>query len=405
MSDTQTLVREDIDAPRLDIDPFTDDFLNMPYPYHERMREAGPVVWLEPYQLWAVARHDEVRAGLNDWENFISSAGVGLANFRTEKPFRPPSLILEADPPQHTRSRTVLARVLSPKMMQKVRVDFEKAANDLIDRLVEQGEFDAIKDLAKAYPLKVFPDAVGLAEEGRENLLLYGDMVFNAFGPRNHVFLDSVGRYEPVRDWIMNQCQRAELRPEGFGDLIYQAADAGEIKHEEATLLVRSLLSAGVDTTVNGIGNAMYCLARFPEQYDKLVATPAMARQAFEEALRFESPVQTFFRTVNKPIEFAGARMQANDKVVCFLAAANRDGRQWKDPDVFDIERKPVGHMAFGSGIHGCVGQSVARLEGELIFTAIAKRVKRIEMLGEPTRRLNNTLRALETLPIRFIPH
>jgi cytochrome P450 len=289
-------------------------------------------------------------------------------------------------------------------MMQKVRVDFEKAANDLIERLIEQGEFDAIKDLAKAYPLKVFPDAVGLAEEGRENLLLYGDMVFNAFGPRNHVFLDSVGRYEPVREWIMNKCQRAELRPDGFGDIIYQAADAGEIKHEEATLLVRSLLSAGVDTTVNGIGNAMYCLAQFPDQYEKLAATPAMARQAFEEALRFEAPVQTFFRTVNQSIDFAGARMQANDKVVCFLAAANRDGRQWKDPGTFDIERKPVGHMAFGSGIHGCVGQSVARLEGELVFTAIAKRVNRIEIMGEPKRRLNNTLRALESLPVRFVP-
>lgn len=405
MSDTQTLTRDDIEAPRLDIDPFSDDFLNMPYPYHEQMRAAGPIVWLEPYQIWAVARHDEVKAALNDWENFISSAGVGLANFRTEKPFRPPSLILEADPPQHTRSRTVLARVLSPKMMQKVRMDFEKAAADLIDRLLEQGEFDAIKDLARAYPLQVFPDAVGLAEEGRENLLLYGDMVFNAFGPRNHVFLDSVGRYEPVREWIMNKCQRGELRPDGLGDIIYQAADAGEIEPEEATLLVRSLLSAGVDTTVNGIGNTMYCLAQFPEQYAKLAATPAMARQAFEEALRFESPVQTFFRTVNKTIDFVGARMQANDKVVCFLAAANRDERQWKEPETFDIERKPVGHMAFGSGIHGCVGQSVARLEGELIFTAIAKRVKRIEITGEPKRRLNNTLRALESLPVRFIPH
>jgi len=405
MSDTAEMTRDDIRAPRLDIDPFSDDFLTMPYPYHEQMREAGPVVWIEPYQVWGVARHAEVRAGLNDWESFISSAGVGLANFRTEKPFRPPSLILEADPPQHTRARTILARILSPKTMQQVRAEFERQAEALVERLVEQGEIDGVKDLGEVYPLRVFPDALGLAEDGRENLLLYGNMVFNAFGPRNHVFMDAVGRYEPVRDWIMSKCQRSELRPGGFGDLIYQAADAGEISLDEAPLLVRSFLSAGVDTTVNGIGNALYCLAQYPEQYAKLVAEPAKARQTFEESLRFESSVQTFFRTVNRSLEFAGVPMRENDKVIFFLAAANRDGRQWPNPDVFDIDRKPIGHMGFGSGIHGCVGQAVARLEGELILTALAKRVKRIELIGEPVRRLNNTLRALGSLPLRLIPH
>jgi len=163
------------------------------------MREAGPIVWLNSYGLWAVARHDEVRAALHDWENFISSAGVGLANFRTEKPFRPPSLILEADPPQHTRSRTILSRIRSPKVMKEVREEFQKQAEALIDRLVEKGEIDAVKELGEVYPLRVFPDALGLADTERENLLLYGNMVFNAFGPRNKVFMDAVERYEPVR--------------------------------------------------------------------------------------------------------------------------------------------------------------------------------------------------------------
>jgi len=405
MSATQLTPPPGVDVPRMDIDPFSDDFLLNPYPYHERIREAGPVVWLDMYGIWAVARHEHVRAGLNDWRNFISSAGVGLANFRTEKPFRPPSLILEADPPQHTRSRTVLARILSPKAMQAVRDEFQKQAEVLIDSLVQKGEIDAIKELGEVYPLRVFPDALGLTEEGRENLLLYGNMVFNAFGPRNHVFMDAVQRYEPVRDWIMEKCQREALRPGGFGDQIYQAADAGDITYEEAPMLVRSFLSAGVDTTVNGIGNAIYCLSRNPDQYDKLVASPTLARGAFEESLRLESSVQTFFRTANVDLEFAGVPMRENDKVVFFLAAANRDPRQWKDPEAFDIERKTLGHTAFGSGIHACVGQMVARLEGELILTELARRVKRIEPNGEPRRRLNNTLRALDSLPVRLIPH
>jgi len=392
-------------APSLDTDPFSDDFLTMPYAHHAQMRDAGPVVWLERYGVWAMARHAEVKAVFNDWSSFISSAGVGLANFHTETPFRPKSLILEADPPDHTKARAVLARILSPKMMMQVKAEFTLQAEQLVEALLEKSEIDGTRDLAERYPLRVFPDAVGLSDTGRENLLLYGDMVFNSFGPRNPVFLKAAERYEPVSRWIMDKCRREELRPGGFGDLIYQAADQGEITYDEAPLLVRSFLSAGVDTTVNGLGNALYCMASYPDQYARLTAMPELARPAFEEVLRFESPVQTFFRTTSKPLEFAGIQMDANQKVLLFLASANRDERQWKNADVFDIERKPTGHMAFGSGIHGCVGQVVARLEGEVILAALARRVKRIELTGEPVRRLNNTLRAFASLPMRLVPH
>jgi cytochrome P450 len=392
-------------APSLDTDPFSDDFLAMPYPHHAQMRDAGPVVWLERYGIWAMARHAEVKAVFNDWSSFVSSAGVGLANFRTETPFRPKSLILEADPPDHTRARAVLARILSPKMMTQVKAEFTLQAEQLVDALLERGEIDGTRDLAERYPLRVFPDAVGLSDSGRENLLLYGDMVFNSFGPRNPIFLNAAQRYEPVSRWIMDKCRREELRPGGFGDLIYQAADQGEITYDEAPLLVRSFLSAGVDTTVNGLGNALYCMASHPDQYARLLAMPELARPAFEEVLRFESPVQTFFRTTSKPLEFGGVQMEQDQKVLLFLASANRDERQWKQADVFDIERKPTGHMAFGSGIHGCVGQAVARLEGEVVLGALARRVKRIELVGEPVRRLNNTLRAFASLPMRLVPH
>jgi len=396
---------QETQIPRLDIDPFSEEFLTNPYPFHVELRDAGPVVWLEKYGIWAVARYEQVRDVMTDWESFISSAGVGLANFRTEKPFRPPSLILEADPPQHTRSRAILSRILSPKVVMQIKADFQKEAEALMDKLVEQGEVDIIKDLAEVYPLKVFPDALGLTEEGRENLLLYGNMVFNAFGPRNKIFLDAVERYEPVREWIMTQCQRENLRPNGFGDLIYQAAEGGEITLDEAPMLVRSFLSAGVDTTVNGIGNAIHALAEYPAEYAKLAAEPARARAAFEESLRYDGAVQTFFRTVNTDLEFAGVQMRENQKVLTFLASANRDPRHWENPEVFDIDRKATGHMAFGTGIHGCVGQAIARMEGELVLSALAKRVKRVELTGEPQRRLNNTLRSLGSLPVRLIPH
>ncbi len=397
-----------LNVPEMDIDPFSTDFLAMPYPDHERMRQAGPWVWLKRYGILATCRHAQVKAVLSDHVNFISSAGVGLANFNQEAPFRPKSLILEADPPDHTRARTILARILSPKTVAQIREHFSAEAESLVDRLLARcrdgAVIDGVKDLAEVYPLKVFPDAVGLEPEGRHNLLLYGDMIFNAFGPRNELLQRAAEKVQPVTAWIMHHCQREQLRPGGFGDLIYQAADQGEISHQEAPMLVRSFLSAGVDTTVNGLGNALLCLAQHPDQMEKLHADPGLARSAFEESLRLESAVQTFFRTTPHEVALEGLVIPPNTKVLTFLAAANRDERQWPEPEKFDIQRRAAGHMAFGTGIHACVGQVVARLEGELILNAIARRVKRIELVGEPVRRLNNTLRAMSSMPMRWIP-
>src|SRR5476649_1632658 len=387
-----------ISRPVSNLDPFSDAFLHDPYPHHETLREAGPVVWLERYGIWAMARHQEVRDALTDHQTYCSSAGVGLSDFRKEPPWRPPSIILEADPPLHTRTRAVLTRILLPAAINKLRTTFEREAELLVARLIERREFDGIADLAEAYPLKVFPDAVGIAEEGRENLLPYGSMVFNSFGPRNDLFVQAMANAGPVRDWIMSKCSRAALASGGLRMQIFGAVDTGELTEDEAGMLVRSFLSAGIDTTVYGLGNALYCFAAYPEQWTILRENPALIRGAFEEVLRFEAPVQTFFRTTTKAVEVSGVRIGDGEKVLLFLAAANRDPRRWEKPDTFDVRRRATGHMTFGTGIHGCVGQAVARLEGEAIFAALARRVVSFELTGKPEPRLNNTLRGLATM-------
>ena len=384
-------------------DPFSHEFLRDPYPYHEALREAGPVVWLEQYGIWTMARHEQVRDALTDFQTYCSSAGVGLSDFRKEPPWRPPSIILEADPPLHTRTRAVLTRILSPAAIRVLRVTFDREAERLIDRLVEKREFDGVAELAEAYPLKVFPDAVGISEEGRENLLPYGSMVFNSFGPRNELFNQAMENAGPVRDWIMSKCSRAALAPGGLGMQIFDAVDAGELSEAEAGMLVRSFLSAGIDTTVYGLGNALYCLASHPEQWKILRENPNLIRGAFEEVLRYEAPVQTFFRTTTRPIDVGGVRLGEGEKVLLFLAAANRDPRRWERPDTFDVRRRAAGHMTFGTGIHGCVGQAVARLETEAILTALASRVASLELADVPKRRLNNTLRGFDILPLRLV--
>jgi cytochrome P450 len=208
----------------------------------------------------------------------------------------------------------------------------------------------------------------------------------------------------PVREWIMSKCSRAALAPGGLGMQIFEAVDAGELSEDEAGMLVRSFLSAGIDTTVYGLGNALYCMARYPEQWRVLRENPNLIRGAFEEVLRFEAPVQSFFRTTTREVEVGGVRLGDGEKVLLLFAAANRDPRRWERPDTFDVTRRAAGHMTFGTGIHGCVGQAVARLETEAILTALARRVASFELMGEPERRLNNTLRGFDRIPLRVVP-
>jgi cytochrome P450 len=386
--------------PHLAIDPFSIAFFDDPFPAHQALRDAGPVVYLDAWNVYGVARHAEVHAVLSDPATFCSGRGVGLSDFAKETPWRPPSLILEADPPAHTRTRAVLGKVLSATVMKQLREHFTAVAETTIDGLLARGSFDAVAELAEAYPLSVFPDALGLKAEGREHLLAYAGLVFNAFGPPNELRQSAIARSAPHQAYIAEQCQRENLAPGGIGACIHAFADTGDITDKEAPLLVRSLLSAGLDTTVYGIGAALYCLARYPDQLARLRTDPTLARNAFEEAIRFESPVQTFFRTTTRVVEIGGSEIGEGEKVLMFLGAANRDPRRWAEPDSYDITRKTSGHVGYGAGIHMCVGQLVARLEGEAVLAAIARKVASIEISGTVKRRYNNTLRGLETLPI-----
>ncbi len=388
-------------VPTVDKDPYSTEFLIDPYPFHEELREAGPVAWLEAYDVWATGRYEQVREVLLDWQTFMSGAGVGLIDLRVDA-WRPPSLLLEADPPAHTVVRQIVERVLSPRAVKILRERFSARAETLVERLVSAGSFDAMDELARVFPVQAFADEVGVPEEGRENLLPYGDMVFNGQGPRNEYFHAAMENAAEVQAWILASCRRENLAPGGFGAQIYEAADAGKITEEQAGMLVRSFLSAGLDTTVSALGNAVHLFAANPDQWDLLRADPSLARPAFEETIRFETPVQVLSRTATRDTEIEGVQIAKDERVMIFFGAANRDPRRWEDPDRFDIRRKASGHLTFGLGIHGCVGKPVARIEGEAVLGTLARKVGRIELDGEPQRHLNNTVRSFESLPVTF---
>ncbi len=383
------------------IDPFSLAFLADPHPGHAALREAGPVVWLEAYGAYAAARYAEVRDMLADPATFCSSRGVGLSDFARETPWRPPSLVLERDPPEHDRARAVLNRALSATVMRSLKSRFAEAAERLASELARKGRFDAVGECAEVYPMMVMPDAVGLTKEGREHLLPYAATVFNMFGPDNELRRAAIARMAPHVEWISGQCRRESLASDGIGAMIHAAADAGEVTRQEAELLVRSLLSAGFDTTVHGLGAAMRALAMNPDQFAALRADPSKARAAFEEAVRLESPVQTFFRTTTRDVALGGAPVPEGEKVLMLLGAANRDPRKWPEPDRYLIDRSTAGHVGFGSGVHMCVGQLLARLEGETLLGAVCRAFASLELDGEPTPLVNNTLRGWTKMPVR----
>lgn len=391
-------------APVLGLDPFDEDFLSAPHLHFDALRDSGPVVWLDQIKVFAMARHAEVQAALKDHETFCSGRGVGLADFSREVPFRPPSLLLEADPPLHSRTRSIMNRIVSLKALKDLRPIWAAEAEALAADLVAKRRFDAVTELGETFPMRVFPDTIGVPQEGREKLLVYAAAVFNAFGPRNEIFERGNALAGEAIAWVGQACKRENLAPGGWGMAIYEAADAGDCTSEEAERLVRSFLSAGVDTTVNGIGHMMHALAAHPEQWASLRADPTLIRRAFEESLRWESTVQTFFRTTTRDVTVGETVIPEGAKVLLFLAAANRDPRHWVAPERFDITRGTSGHVGFGFGIHQCLGQMVARMEGELVLEALVPKVNSIRLLGEPKYRLNNTLRALESLPVEVDP-
>ncbi len=388
--------------PRLAIDPFDESFLADPYAHHDLLRDAGSIVWLESIGCFGMARHAEVQAALKDWQTYVSGRGVGLADFSKETPFRPPSLLLEVDPPLHDRTRGLMNRIVTLGALRAVASRWRAIADDLVEALLARDGFDAVEELGTALPLAVFPDLIGLQDAGREQLIPYATSVFNAFGPRNAVFERGQAATREAAAWVASACRRENLKPEGWGAQVYAAADRGECSPEEAERLVRSFLTAGVDTTVNGIGNLILAFAQHPDQWQRLRDQPSLLPRAFEEGLRWDSTVQTFFRTTSREVDTPEGAIPAGSKVVLFLAAANRDPRRWTDPLRFDIGRQASGHVGFGFGIHQCLGQMVARQEVDVLLRAMLARVGAIRLTGAPARRINNTLHALASLPVSF---
>lgn len=384
-------------VPVMDFEFWEEETLRSPYALFETLRELGPAVYVPRYDLYMVPRHADVQTVLHDWQRFTSTGGAGLSDIRKPGAWRAAGPIVEADPPNHTQVRTIMNRIISPVVVRGWRETFMREGEAIVDAALAKGTFDAVRDIAEAYVFKVFPAALGV-DITRDQAIIVGDMNFNALGPQNAMYKKSVEEVAPIMDWWQKSLTRDALLPGGWGEQIFQAEDNGEVPNGTASGLMMSLLRGGMDTTVSAIGSALWLLATNEDQWEALRADPSLARGAFEETIRLEAPIQSFFRTTTGPTELSGARLEGDKKVQVLPGSANRDPRKWENPDRFDIRRNASGHVALGHGVHNCVGQMIARLEAEAVLKPFAEKVRRIELVEEPRHRPNNSLRTLDGL-------
>jgi len=364
------------------------------------VRETAPVVWLERENIAMLGRYEHVSKGLVDWHSFSN----------TSRPWHDPNsvrpeILLTDDPPRHTQVRAVIARALSPKAMKQAEDGFRREAARLVDELLDRaGEvIDAVSGITARYVHKVLPDLMGLPVQGREKMTPFGNAVWATMGPANALFDAAMAEAGDSFEWVDRSCNRENIRPDSLGGEMYAAADRGEISEQDAKLLTLTILSAGSDTTVITMGNAMRAFAQFPEQYQILREEPPLMRNAFDEALRWDSPSRMAGRIAKKDVTIDDYVIPAGTRCGLMFAAANRDPRKWNEPETYDVRRDVRGSLGWGQGIHMCVGKALAQMEADALLGEIVKRVERIEPAGEPEPWMTTIGHGPIHVPVRLI--
>jgi len=386
-----------ITIPHSDIDLYTDEAILDPYRGYRMLRDAGPAVLLDRYGVYAIARYRDVYDALRDHKTFISGAGVAMDDFLNQAMS---GTAFATDPPLHGQLRAITGRPLTAKALSQHEASIQESANRLVDQLIERGTFEATADFAQVFPMQVVPDLAGWPAEGRENFLTWGAALLDAFGPLNERAMAALPDLIEMSQYVERVAASGQLRADSWTARLCDEAERGRISKEALPALLADYLAPALDTTVRTLATALWLFGNHPDQWNIVRENPSLVPSAFHEILRVETPFSGFMRQVPGGCDLSGAELPQHSRVLLLYASANRDERQWPEPERFDVTRSGAsGHLGFGTGIHACMGQSLARMEAHALLAALAAKVERIET-GEPVWRLHNMIRVIESMPV-----
>jgi cytochrome P450 len=381
-----------------DLDLFDAATLRNPYPAWRELRDLGPAAYLTREEMWFLSRYDEVKAALRDWETFSSARGIGL-NEPVNHAWS--QALINLDPPAHSQQRPLFTERLSPHALKPVAETIQARADELVASLLQRGEIDGVTDLAHDLPVNIIMDLIGWPHDERDRILEMAAPWFDTMGPLNERAQGAEPDVQAMMAYLHQAVVEERLKPGGFGASLVEAHKAGALPIEGAVGLLAGYVVAAFDTTIAAIAAGTWLFASNPEQWEIVRAQPDLVPNAVNEVLRLETPIQYFSRVTTRDVDMEeGVVIPEGRRVIVGYGAANRDERHYPDPDRFDVRRRAGDQLAFSYGRHACAGQGLAKLETTAVFAAMARQVRRIELIGEPVLALNNTTRAFASVPV-----
>ncbi len=393
---------------------FSPDVIANPYAFYGRLRDEDPVHWNETYALWLITRHDDLVWLTRHHELFssavfrndprpaypaIDKSDLGLYEY--VKNYQGDQFI-QHDRPEHLEMRRVMHGYFTPKSMEAWRPFVRDAVKELLDAAEAKGEMDVMRDLATPLPVLVIAEMMGVPKEDRlyirqlaEKLLYIGRGDYDRMKPLTEGMRGMIEYVSPLID------KRIVDPGDDFISVLARGEKQGVFSRHQVLVNTSLLLLAGHETTINLLCNGTLALTRHPDQWELLKQDPAgRAKQATEECLRYNSPVISIQRIATEDVEMRGKVLRKDDRVRWFISSANRDPEAFPNADTFDISRHPNQHVAFGSGTHHCLGATLARVEGQEVFRALAERFPNLRAETEELEyQPSITFRSLKSLP------
>ena len=396
-------------------DMFTPEVIQDPYRYYGRLRDEDPVHWNELYELWVITRHDDLVWLTRNHEQF--SNAVMLNDPRPAYPAINESdnelyeytrsyqadMFIQFDRPEHLAMRKVVHAYFTPKSMEEWRPLVISATKELLDAAEERGEVDLMRDLAVPLPVLVIAEMMGVPESERGHIRMLAEKLLNlGRGEPNRLQVLAEGM-RGMDEYVNPMVEERMVNPkDDFISVLAGGEKAGIFTREQVLINTALLLLAGHETTINLICNGTLAFMNNRDQWDLLKTdTHGYMVRATEEALRYDSPVKSITRIAAEDVEMRGKHIKKDDRLRWFMSSANRDPNKFENPDTMDITRWPNPHVAFGSGIHHCLGATIARVEGQEVFRELADRYPNLELKTHDMEyQPSITFRSIKSMPV-----